>query len=373
MSLSKSKCTRCEESCGKGKASVDVIRKLEAAFDKLASSNSTSLLKRYLTRTIFDDLKTRKTSFGSTLLDCIQSGLENFDSSIGVYAADPECYSLFAELFDPIIEAYHGFKKSDRQPPTAWGPVDTFANLDPKDEYIVSTRIRCCRTVKGYPFNPCMAADHYREIERQIVSVLNELSGEYRGIYHPLTGMPKDVQQNLIDSHYLFKEGDRFLQSANACRHWPTGRGIFFNDKKTFLVWVCEEDHLRIMCMQPGGNVGEVYRRLVGAVTELEKKLTFIRSDRFGYVTFCPTNLGTTIRASVHIKLPKLASNMDKLKNLAEKYHLQVRGTAGEHTESEGGVYDLSNKRRLGLTEHEVMKEMYTGISEILKHEKSAK
>lgn len=104
--------------------------------------------------------------------------------------------------------------------------------------------------------------------------------------------MPKDVQQKLIDDHYLFKEGDRFLQSANACRFWPTGRGIFFNKDKTFLVWVCEEDHLRIMCMQPGGNVGEVFKRLVTAVTEMQKKVTFVTSERFGYLTFCPTNLG---------------------------------------------------------------------------------
>lgn len=82
--------------------------------------------------------------------------------------------------------------------------------------------------------------------------------------------------------------------------------------------------------------------------------------------------LGTAIRASVHIKVPKLASNMNKLNEVAEKFHLQVRGTSGEHTEAKGGVYDISNKRRLGLSEHEVIQEMYNGITEIIKLERSA-
>lgn len=119
-----------------------------------------------------------------------------------------------------------------------------------------------------------------------------DLKDELKGKYYPLLGMTKEDQQQLIDDHFLFKEGDRFLQAANACRFWPTGRGIFHNDNKTFLVWINEEDHIRIISMQMGGNVGEVYRRLVTGVHEIEKKMKFSRSDRFGYLTFCPTNLG---------------------------------------------------------------------------------
>jgi creatine kinase len=114
-------------------------------------------------------------------------------------------------------------------------------------------------------------------------------------------------------------------QAANACRFWPTGRGIFHNDDKTFLVWVNEEDHLRIISMQKGGDLGQVYRRMVAAVKEIEKRLPFSHHNRLGFLTFCPTNLGTTIRASVHIKLPKLASDKKKLEEVAGKYNLQVR------------------------------------------------
>lgn len=139
-----------------------------------------------------------------------------------------------------------------------------------------------------------------------------------------------------------------------------------------------------------GGNLGEVFRRLTTAVNDIEKRVPFSHNDRLGFVsftlqflvfyfnqtfftqlTFCPTNLGTTIRASVHIKVPKLASNYARLEEVAAKYSLQVRGTRGEHTEAEGGIYDISNKRRMGLTEFQAVKEMYDGITEIIKIEKS--
>lgn len=115
----------------------------------------------------------------------------------------------------------------------------------------------------------------------------------------------------------------------------------------------------------------KVYRRLVTAVNEIEKRLPFSHNDRFGFLTFCPTNLGTTVRASVHIKVPKLAANKAKLEEVAAKYNLQVRGTRGEHTEAEGGIYDISNKRRLGLTEYQAVKEMNDGIAELIKLEAS--
>ena len=108
------------------------LEKLEAGFAKLQASDSKSLLKKHLTKEIFDALKTKKTSFGSTLLDVIQSGVENLDSGFGIYAPDAEAYVVFADLFDPMIEEYHGgFKKTDKHPPKDFGDVDSFANLDP--------------------------------------------------------------------------------------------------------------------------------------------------------------------------------------------------------------------------------------------------
>lgn len=104
-----------------------------------------------------------------------------------------------------------------------------------------------------------------------------------------------------------------------------SGRGIFFNEEKTFLVWCNEEDHLRLISMEKGGNLSSVYARLVKAVTEVGKKLEFSPHRRLGFLTFCPSNLGTTIRASVHARLPKLSEDYARFEEIANMYHLQVR------------------------------------------------
>lgn len=123
--------------------------------------------------------------------------------------------------------------------------------------------------------------------------------------------MTDDERKQLIEDHFLFKEGDRFLESSGLNRDWPAGRGIFHNKEKTFLIWVNEEDQLRIISMQKGADIGAVFKRLSIAATLIEKEAKFARDDHLGYITSCPTNLGTALRASVHIKLPMLSKNKD--------------------------------------------------------------
>ncbi|XP_017772934.1 PREDICTED: arginine kinase-like [Nicrophorus vespilloides] len=364
-------CDDCRKKCGKGHVTQETLMKMEEAFDQLNTSTSQSLLKKYLNRFVFDTLKEIQTPLGANLLDCIQSGCENPDSGIGLYASDPDAYAVFNELFDPLIEDYHGFKRSAKHPKSNWGNPNDLKNLDPEGKYVVSTRVRCGRSLDTYPFNPLLTEAQYLEIEQKISTALKSMQGEAKGTYYPLKLMTPVEQQKLIDDHFLFKEGDRFLQSAQACRFWPDGRGIFYNPKKTFLAWINEEDHVRLISMQAGGDLREVYKRLMDVVAELDKLLVFARSDRLGYLTFCPTNLGTTIRASVHIKLPKLSADKEKLDKAAAKYNLQVRGTSGEHSAAKDNVYDISNKRRLGLTEFQALKEMSDGISALIKMETS--
>ncbi|KAH8364709.1 hypothetical protein KR084_010286 [Drosophila pseudotakahashii] len=358
-----------------GKIDKEVLAQLEEGYKKLSESKSKSLLKKHLTKEIFEKLKTQTTpSFNSTLMHCVSSGLCNHDSGVGLYAPDPEAYKVFADLFDPVIEEYHKcFKKTDKQPETKFGKGKDFENLDPDSHFIVSTRVRCGRAVKGYPFNPCLTEQDYQELESKICGAVTSLSGEYKGKYMPLTGMDKCVQDKLIADHFLFKEGDRFLAAAGASRFWPTGRGIFLNDAKNFLVWCNEEDHIRIISMEKGGDLGKVYDRMVGGVEALGKQLQFNRDERLGYLTFCPTNLGTSIRASVHIRLPNLMCQPEEMKKLAEKYRLQIRGTSGEHSEAKDGVHDISNQRRMGLTEYEIIKEMHDGIKGLIEAECKAK
>jgi len=356
-------------------ADADTVKKIEEGFKTLQDAKDCqSLLKKYLTADVVAKLKTRKTKLGATLLDVIQSGVKNLDSGVGVYAPDAEAYTTFKELFDPIIQDYHnGFKPTDRQPATDLGEkrVSELKDLDPEKKFIISTRIRCGRSLAGYPFNPCLTEPNYKEMEGKVKKIFENIpDAELKGTYYPLAGMTKEVQTQLIADHFLFKEGDRFLQEANACRYWPNGRGIFHNKDKSFLVWVNEEDHLRIISMQPGGDVGKVLDRLIRGVKIIEKQAPFSRDARLGWLTFCPTNLGTTVRASVHVKIPKVSARPD-FKKICADMKLQIRGIHGEHSETEGGVYDVSNKARLGLTEFDAVKMMYDGVKKLIELEKS--
>ncbi|ADV46034.1 phosphagen kinase [Nitratifractor salsuginis] len=330
-----------------------------------------SLLCKYLTPELFETLKDKKTRYGFTLRQAINSGVINPDSSIGVYAGDEESYELFAPLFDPIIEEYHGFTKgqkhlSDMNPEHLKAP-----NPDPEGNYILSTRIRVGRNLHCFPLGPNIARRERLIAECMISDALKALEGDLAGEYYPLLGMSKEVQQQLIEDHFLFKEGDRFLEAAGLNRDWPEGRGIYHNRDKTFLVWVNEEDQLRIISMQPGGDIEAVFARLSRAVAALEKQLTFAFDEHLGYITSCPTNLGTAMRASVHIRLPKLARDMERFKAITDRHHLQIRGIHGEHSESEGGIYDISNRRRLGITEVEAVQEMHDGVVELIEAEAS--
>lgn len=356
-------------------ADASTVKKLEEAFQRLQKAEDChSLLKKHLSRDVLDQLKYKKTKLGATLYDIIRSGVFNLDANVGVYASDSESYKTFAALFDPIIEDYHGFSPNQKHPKVDLGVGRTadFPPLDPDNKYILSTRIRCARTVAGYPFNPLLTQDDYLILEQKVKNSLSLFDGELNGNYHPLEGMSKEEQSRLIQEHFLFKEGDRHLKEAKACNYWPKGRGIFHNKNKTFLVWVNEEDHLRLISMQKGSDVGEVLDRLNRGIQLLQSKLSFAHDDRLGWLTFCPTNLGSTIRASVHIKLPKL-SKRDDFKEICEKLNLQARGVHGEHSKSEGGVYDISNKNRLGITEYEAVKQMYDGVKELIRLEEQEK
>ncbi|KAK7089306.1 hypothetical protein V1264_024195 [Littorina saxatilis] len=332
-------------------------------------ANPNCLLKKHLTPELYEQLKLKKTRFGGTLKECIRSGCQNPDSGVGIYACDPDGYTVFAPVLDAVIKDYHKVDKLNHPTPNFGKENIDFPNLDPSGDMIVSTRVRVGRSHDSYGFPPVITKEDRENMEKITVAALNTLEGPLKGTYYPLTGMSKEVQKQLTDDHFLFNDSDRFLKAASGYDDWPTGRGIFHTPDKKFLVWVNEEDHLRLISMQKGGDLKEVYLRLVSAIETMEKKLSFAKRDGLGYLTFCPSNLGTTLRASVHIKIPKLAATPE-FKEFCDKLNIQARGIHGEHTESVGGVHDISNKRRLGLSEFDAIMEMKNGVEAVIKKEK---
>jgi len=275
-------------------------------------SGTKSLLSKTLTRDVWDKCKDKKDKYGYTFQQCIFSGCKMTDSGIGVYAGCHEGFYTFSPLFDKIIQQYHGHSPTDKH----------VSNMDhtklncpdfpaDEDKMINSTRIRVGRNMADYPLGTAITAQGRREVESKVVSVLEKFTGELKGKYYSLSTMTEGEKKQLIADHFLFKGGDEYLQSCGLEREWPEARGIFHNENKTFLVWVNEEDQLRIISMQQGSNIRQVFERLSIAAAKIEEKAKFAHDEHLGYITSCPTNLGTGMRASVHIKLPKLSKKKD--------------------------------------------------------------
>jgi len=339
--------------------------------DNFLHTESNSLLKRYLSPHLAEELQKIQTpTYKTRLKDLIRSGILHPDSSLGIYASEPAAYSTFDELFDPIIKDYHKVEGEIAHPNTNWGKLsDTSINDFNKDgDSVISTRIRVARSIKGFPFNSKMTKQDYLRLEATVRKALNDIGGTLAGQYISLDEMSPEVHEKLVSEHLMFGECDKYLKDAGACRHWPSGRGVFLSEDRNLVIWVNEEDHLRIISLQKGGDLRRVYSRLVEAVRYLEKYIHFERSEKLGYLTFCPSNLGTTLRASVHMRLPKLAKK-GGLSVIAKKWNIQVRGTGGEHTAVTDGIVDLSNTRRLGITEIAAVQEMYTGVAQIINME----
>merc|ERR1711914_27331 len=204
-----------------------------------------------------------------------------------------------------------------------------------------------------------------------------KMTGDLFGTYYPLQGMEEEVRQKLVDDHFLFVSGDKNLIAAGMERDWPEGRGIFHNKEKTFLTWVNEEDQLRIISMQKGGDVRGVFDRLargiqaVGDSVKAESGKEFMLDSKYGYIHSCPTNLGTGMRASVHIDLPGYTKLGPKvLAARCEELHLQPRGTRGESGGQTGVTYDISNKHRLGYSEVELVQKMIDGVNTLVKEDR---
>jgi len=252
-------------------------------------------------------------------------------------------------------------------------PSKVNGNVNPEVP-VHSVRIRVGRSIQGFGLSPGITKEQRVGVEQLVSTALKRLDGDLAGAYYPLTGMDEKVRQQLVDDHFLFMSGDPNLKVAGMERDWPEGRGIFHNEAKTFLVWVNEEDQTRIISMQKGGNVNEVFARLVRGINAVEavvQEVTggkkFMFSDHLGYLHSCPTNLGTGMRASVHIDLKGFEGDKPALKELCDTLNIQPRGTRGESSGDTGSVYDLSNKHRLGYSEVELVQTMIDGVGTIFK------
>lgn len=329
---------------------------------------SDSLVKKHLTQRLHQELKKLRTRHGFTLSRAVASGIKNLDSSIGIYAGDEEFYSLFAPLLDPIISDYH--RNTGGQAASNF-TVPDISNPDPDGRYILSTRIRLARNLKGFSF-PChIPLSERRKLEEKVTASLMALPKELEGRYHAFESSPSSLLSQLEAAKLSFKKGDRFQDAAGFNRDFPKARGVFHSNDKELIIWVNEEDHLRIISMKKSADLKMVFKKTGHAVKALSSRFEFACDPVLGFLTSCPTNIGTTMRAGVHIRLEKLDKNRPLLNRLVKKHHLQIRGTGGEKTRVDQAVFDISNKRRFGPSESDIIQGLHAGLTAIIKAEHS--
>jgi len=348
----------------------------EEEFPDLSKHNNH--MAKVLTKDLYQKMRARQTPSGYTIDDVIQTGVDNpghpFIMTVGAVAGDEESYEVFKEFFDPIIEERHnGYKPSDKHK-TCLDPSKIVGDQFDMN-YVISSRCRTGRSIRGLSLPPWCSRAERRKVEKIVVDGLANLGGEFTGKYYPLKEMTDAEQDQLIDDHFLFdKPVSPLLTCAGMARDWPDARGIWHNAAKNFLVWVNEEDHIRVISMQKDGNMKQVFTRFCDGLNKFESAIKsqgydFMWNEHLGYVLTCPSNLGTGVRCGVHVKIPHVSEGKHFL-TILEKMRLQKRGAGGVDAEAVGGIFDISNADRIGFSEIELVNMLIDGVNFIVRCEK---
>ena len=236
----------------------------------------------------------------------------------------------------------------------------------PDTDVVMSCRVRLARNIAGFPFVGRANDAQRREILRiaqQVVLSLDLADGMF---WVDLSHSPARDRQLLMERHLI----SRHLAEAE----FP--RAVAVSGDETLSIMVNEEDHLRMQVLGPGIGLSDLMDRINEVDDAIESRLDFAFSQRWGYLTACPTNVGAGIRLSVMMHLPglKLTGEIDRLRRAAKDLHLAVRGYYGEGSESAGDFYQVSNQITLGRSEQDLLAEFRDRIlPQIIEYEQHAR
>jgi protein arginine kinase len=244
-------------------------------------------------------------------------------------------------------------------------PAATARRKGPHDRIVMSSRVRLARNVKGASF-PGWAKKPERvrvlELIQPAVESLPEMGDSFAESMDNLSALDKQI---LVERHLISRE--HAAKSA--------GSGLVLNREETFCVMINEEDHLRMQALRPGLQLRQAWTAIDQLDSALERKLDYAFNHDWGYLTACPTNLGTGIRVSAMLHLPGmvLADQINPIIQSVNKLGLAVRGLYGEGTEALGNVFQVSNQMTLGETETAIVERLEKVLSQIIEHEENAR
>jgi len=231
--------------------------------------------------------------------------------------------------------------------------------MDTLNDVVLTTRIRFARNIKGYRFP-------YNMIDKQKKEVLNYIKDRVKDKYSvlELNNIDEVTKKSLFETHVISKE---LLNGNNSA--------LIMDEEKNITTMINEEDHLRIQAFADGFDIDKAYENITFFDNYLESKLEYAYNENYGYITACPTCIGTGMRVSVMLHLPALEKigALNKIFNEITNLGISVRGMYGENTNGEGAIYQISNQKTLGISEEDIVEQVKQVTKYIVKQERKAR
>ena len=236
-------------------------------------------------------------------------------------------------------------------------------------DVVISSRVRLARNIKGIPFITKCNQENLEKVIDIMNNVVNSL-----GYGLKLFRMDKIdnitklslVEKHLISPEFISKNDNTITQNLKA---------ILLNDDENICIMINEEDHLRIQVFGAGLDLENLKNLIVEIDEKIDEACHYACNEKYGYLTACPTNVGTGMRASVMVHLPALTitGNISKVLQIVNSFGMNIRGLYGEGSQSVGNIYQISNNQSLGLTEDEIIKNLNIITSKIIEQERLAR
>lgn len=238
-----------------------------------------------------------------------------------------------------------------------------YKDFGPEGDVVLSTRIRFARNIKEYPFPFRLDEDKKKELNSRIKDAI--LSDNENMSFIEMESVPAFQTVSLAERHLISPE---FAGPSKA-------KALILSDEEDISIMLQEEDHLRIQAMEAGLQLEKAYEKAEKIEKNLGSVLNYAFDERIGFLTQCPTNLGTGMRASVMLHLPALTKQglISRLSSTVSKLGLVIRGAYGEGSQPGGDIYQISNQITLGISEKEAIFNLDSIVKQIIAQERNAR
>lgn len=235
----------------------------------------------------------------------------------------------------------------------------------PESEIVISSRLRLARNISKWPFSHWASKSHSQQTLKACKEAIDEADVMKNSIFAKMEDTNSLDKQFLLERHLISKE---LVARSDS-------KAVAISEKEIISIMINEEDHLRVQALQSGFNLRQAWQVIDHLDTELGSRLDFAFSADLGFLTACPTNTGTGMRASVMLHLPALVmtKQINRVLQTISKLSLTARGLYGEGTQASGNFFQISNQTTLGHTETDIIDNLERIIKQVMMHEQNAR